>query len=105
MRLFLVRVMLPWPSRLDAEGFERPRPMRAVLPDPWYRRSREVVRRGPADGVDEHPPNLVMVVDGESLMPRTEVEDLTAAPAVAAAATKYLAALEPADEHQLLWCG
>src|SRR4051812_28839926 len=68
---------------------------------------REVVGlRGsaaPGDGVGDDALDLGLVIDRELLVARAEVKDAAGAAAVAASAAEHLAALEGADEHELVW--
>ena len=45
------------------------------------------------------------MVNGEGLMAGLEIENMPFAPGVGAAAAEHFAALEPADEHQLVRLG
>src|SRR5215813_5637576 len=64
--------------------------------------SHASARRGPADGIRDHPADLGLVVDGVLLIACAEVEDPTASSSEAASTAKDLAARERAYEDQLV---
>src|SRR4051812_46244699 len=59
-------------------------------------------RGGPLDAVRDDPPDVGMVVDGEVLVARAEVEDLAVPAPEGAAATEHLAPRERTDEDELV---
>src|SRR5215472_18711388 len=65
-------------------------------------RCQRLPRARPPHRVRDHRPHLRLVVDRVLLVARAEVEHPAPAPRVAAAAAEDLAALERADEHELL---
>ena len=61
--------------------------------------------RCPLHRIDNHLLNFRLMIDGEHLMARTEVENLSFSAMPAATAAEHFSAFEPADKHLLIRLG
>src|SRR5438552_18300165 len=57
---------------------------------------------GPANGIAQNQPDVLIIVDRIAYAPGTEVKDFAVAAFPGAPRTEYLAALEPGDTHNLV---